>query len=93
MPNIITLAQLKEARACSAQTRTFRSHFGTEAKVTLKAALAVSSLFNWSWAGRHLLTRAASKAYEDAMIPASKAYEKARATAFVQAYCSKTNAP
>ena len=72
----ITLEQLLANEACNEQVELFREHFPSgKARVILKRARALSSVFDWRWAARNLLSKDAQEAYKAVQRPAWEAYE------------------
>ena len=53
---VLTLAQLERAGACSEMVEDFRRRFGTSVAVTEAAAEAVAGVYDWDWAASKLLT-------------------------------------
>lgn len=93
----LTLKQLTYAGACEGQVELFRERFGESVKVTEELCRSVAGEFDWGWAARCLLSRAAQDTYDAAEATAWDAYYAARAatwaayraaaaTAFARAY-------
>ena len=53
---ILTLKQLTAAEACEEQVELFTQHFSKSVEVTEGLAESLACLFDFDWAGRHLLT-------------------------------------
>ena len=83
MPKTITRAQLVAARACEDQVALFDSHFPKgEARVTVKRAIALASVFDWGWAAAKLLAAGSQRTYIAAIAEAEDTYIAARAEAW-----------
>lgn len=82
MATHITLDQLTAAGACESQRDEFSRLFPTgKARVTIKRAKALASVFDWAWAAYNLLTAPARAVYDDARAAARAASRAAMATA------------
>ena len=83
---VITVAMLREKKACPSQVAKFEGLFGAEAKPTLaNCRKAVKAGLDLHFAAWRFLPATAWKAYEEARAPAWKAYEEAIARAFYNA--------
>ena len=71
----ITLAQLRQARACSEQCDLFEQMFGKQVTVTVELAREHSAIFDWDWAASRLLSPADYEAYRAAVAPALATYK------------------
>ncbi len=59
----ITLKQLKDAGACRSQRMKFKKMFGEEVVVTQKLCRKVAEIFEFNWAGIHLLNDKSTCSY------------------------------
>ena len=73
---------LKKHDACRSQIKLFTKHFPDGAPLTVEAALSVSTVFDWNWAAKNLLTALNRDAYDAAVKPALEAYSAATKPAF-----------
>ena len=94
MATHITLDQLIAANACRSQREEFSRLFPTgKARVTIKRAVSLASVFDWYWAAKHLLTPEGRAAYEaatsEAWVAYRAAYQAAKAEAFARAYLNQ----
>lgn len=83
---IITLADLRAGDACADAVKTFEETFGARIEFTpalRKRVAELAPIFDWGWAARYLLSPAARRAYYEAVAPARRAYDEARALAFL----------
>ena len=76
---------LKKHDACQPQIELFTKHFADGAPLTVEAALSVSTVFDWNWAAKNLLTALNRDAYRAATKPALEAYD-ASLKAALEAY-------
>jgi hypothetical protein len=81
---VITLKQLKAAKAYPQQVRLFKKHFGESTTVTLAKAMKVAGLFDWMWAAGEFLTAPAWAEFERATAPAWAEFKCARAAAWAE---------
>ena len=85
----ITVAQLRELKACSVQLDAFSRLFPDGvASVTPESCRAHAVVFDWDWAARNLLTPAQCEAYNEAVATSVKAYYEGTAPdwkAFIEA--------
>lgn len=81
MSKYVTLAQLREAGACSNQLALFEKLFGGCAKVTEQTCLAVYDKFDWDWAAENLLIEPAQNMYQEAERVAWYIYSEAMLSA------------
>ena len=73
---------LKKHDACQPQIELFTKQFPDGAPLTVEAALSVSTVFDWNWAAKNLLTALNRDAYDAAVKPALEAYSAATKPAF-----------
>ena len=76
---------LKKHDACQPQIELFTKQFPDGAPLTVEAALSVSTVFDWNWAAKNLLTALNRDAYRAATKPALEAYD-ASLKAALEAY-------
>ena len=86
MSKSITVKQLQDVGACSAQVDKFVELFGSKVNVTKKLALQYYNVFDWNWVCSALLSKSASAEYDKVCNPARAEYNKVRATTFVKCY-------
>ena len=86
----ITLAQLRQARACWEQCDLFEQMFGKQVTVTVELAREHSAIFDWDWAASRLLSPADYEAYRAAVAPALATYKVTRDSAWA-AYQAATD--
>ncbi len=79
---ILTLQQLCDVHACDGQVELFKQHFGDSVLVTVARAKEFSTVFDFDFAARHFLSKAARKVYKDAYAPARKVHDDTRAAAW-----------
>ena len=82
---------LKKHDACQPQIELFTKHFADGAPLTVEAALSVSTVFDWNWAAKNLLTALNRDAYDAATKPALEAYN-ASIKAALEAYIDSIKA-
>lgn len=87
----LTLAQLIEHKACENEVNLFKEHFGKSVIVTEELAVSLADVFDFSWAGRRLLSKAAQIEFERARVLASTVCAEAHGPA--QAEYSKVTRP
>ena len=78
---ILVLQQLYDVQACGGQVELFKQQFGDSVLVTIQRAKEFSTVFDFDFAARHFLSKAAWKVYEDACAPAWKVYDDTCAAA------------
>src|SRR4030042_882794 len=81
---IITLQQLKDAKACKDHILFFENTFGNSAKITEESILKVYDKFDWNFAAEHFLSEKAFAEYQKKIAPALAEYEKIVAPAFAE---------
>src|SRR3990167_7626535 len=81
---VLMLAQLERAGACSEMVEDFRRRFGTSVAVTEAAAEAVAGVYDWDWAASKLLPASARAEYKRVMASALAEYERVEASAWAE---------
>ena len=71
----ITLKMLEGA--CKPQRDLFSELFGEEVELTLELCIEHAAEFDWYWAAQNLLSPKATAEYDNAIAPASEAFNKA----------------
>ena len=80
---MIDVRLLKAKGACAPQVTRFRELFGDgPAPMTVEAAVAVASEFDWDWAAVNLLSAPAWKLYDETRDAAWKLYVETRARVY-----------
>ena len=77
MSRILTRQQLVDAHACKAQVDLFERTFGDAVDVTVDLAVSVVDMFDWDFAARNFLSKAASIMYTAATDPLWVEYSEA----------------
>jgi hypothetical protein len=78
----LTLAQLKEAGACSSARKRLKRVFGDAVDVTPELCQTHADEWNWGWAASNLLTVPALSDYKRAIVPALAEYKRVTAPAW-----------